>query len=93
MVGDLRARAAAAGDQEGVEREDRKREGWMWENALRRHNFLGFTDVLLKAVVGEKVKTGVYDVWIEDGLKEETRRREEERGRKGGVGGVEEEED
>lgn len=84
MVGDLRARAQAAGDHEAVERQDRKREAWMWENALRRHNFMGFTDVLLKAVVAEKVKTaGMYDVWIEDALGEETRKREEGRVRKG----------
>lgn len=53
MVRDLRIRAREFGDQEGLEREERKRNEWQFENALRRHNFVGFAGEVLdrKSVV------------------------------------------
>ncbi|MCJ1308477.1 hypothetical protein MMC25_002130 [Agyrium rufum] len=89
MVRDLRIRARDVGDREGEEREERKRTEWLWENALRRHNFVGFVGEALKGVVAGKVREGggAYDKWIEE-AKGKTRARIEER-RKKGVGGEE----
>ena len=42
VVRDLRLRAREIGDQDWLYREEQKRTGWQWENALRRHNFIGF---------------------------------------------------
>ena len=86
MVKDLRARAAEIGDQDWVAREDRKRVDWQWENALRRHNFLGFVGEVMKGVVGKKLEEGEgeegYAKWVE-GAKEEFRKDMEKKGRKG----------
>ena len=86
MVKDLRARAAEIGDQDWVAREDRKRVDWQWENALRRHNFLGFVGEVMKGVVGKKLEEGEgeegYVKWVE-GAKEEFRKDMEKKGRKG----------
>ena len=84
MVRDLRLRAKDFGDQEGLEREEKKREAWMWENALRRHNFVGFVGEVLKGVVKGKVQAGEYDKWIEEGS-QRTKKRAEDRRRKGGA--------
>ena len=81
MVRDLRISAREMGDAEGVEREEEKREAWVWENALRRHNFLGFTGEVLKGVVWEKLKKGTYDQWVEDSVQKTKKRIEE--GRRG----------
>ena len=83
MVRDLRLRAREFGDEEGLDREEKKREAWMWENALRRHNFVGFVGELLKGVVSSKVKDGEYNKWISEGV-ERTKKRIEE-GRKRGI--------
>ena len=88
MCGDLRARAREAGDQEGLEREERKRRDWRWENALRRHNFVGFVGEVLKGVVKAKVQAGEYDAWVED-AKKATKTRMEEAKKKGHAGGEE----
>jgi len=85
MTRDLRIRAREVGDWEGVEREEGKRREWVWENALRRHNFLGFAGEVLKEVTRMKVRDGSYDKWIED-AKEETRRKIEEKRKKGAAG-------
>ncbi|EXJ92047.1 ubiquitin carboxyl-terminal hydrolase L5 [Capronia epimyces CBS 606.96] len=79
---DLRIKAQEFQDYEGLARERRKRAQWDWENALRRHNFVGFTGEVLKGVVGLKLKDGSYDAWVED-AKKETKKRLRERAAKG----------
>jgi ubiquitin carboxyl-terminal hydrolase L5 len=87
-IKDPRIRAREFGDQEALEAEERKRTEWMWENALRRHNFVGFVGELLKGVVKEKLAQGddAYDKWVEES-KERTQKRLESQGRRGGGGG------
>ncbi|KAF2735702.1 ubiquitinyl hydrolase, partial [Polyplosphaeria fusca] len=84
---DLRIRAREMGDEESLEMEEQKRNEWLWENALRRHNFVGFVGELLKGVVGSKLAQSpdAYDKWIED-AKAKTRKRVEDR-KKQGMGG------
>ena len=86
MVRDLRVRAREIGDQEMLLRERGKRNEWMFENALRRHNFVGFAGEVLKGVIREKLKEGpeAYEKWIED-AKEKTKRRAQEQKKKGGA--------
>lgn len=88
LCGDLREKAKGMGDQEAVEREEAKRRGWMWENSLRRCNFLGFAGEVLKGVVAGKVKDGGYDKWVE-GAKERSKTRYEARKAGKVVGGEE----
>ena len=90
MIRDPRVQASEIGDQETLLREKRKRAEWMWENALRRHNFVGFTGELLKAVVSQKVKEGRYGEWVDD-AKKKTKKRVEDRRQKQVVGGDEDE--
>jgi ubiquitin carboxyl-terminal hydrolase L5 len=74
---DLRINAQEVQDYETMARERRKRAQWDWENALRRHNFVGFTGEVLKGVVGMKAKDGSYDAWVKDAMKTtETRLKE-----------------
>ena len=82
MCEDLRLQAKRIGDQEMLMREEEKRRSWRWENALRRHNFVGFIGEVMKGVVGQKVKEGSYEKWVED-AKQATRKRVEERKKKG----------
>jgi ubiquitin carboxyl-terminal hydrolase L5 len=79
-VRDLRIRARELGDEEALEDQEQKRNEWLWENALRRHNFVGFVGELLKGVVKDKLAQGggAYDKWVED-AKTKTRKRGEER--------------
>ena len=79
-VRDLRIRARELGDEEALEDQEQKRNEWLWENALRRHNFVGFVGELLKGVVKDKLAQGggAYDKWVED-AKAKTRKRGEER--------------
>ncbi|KAK4955489.1 hypothetical protein LTR10_006428 [Elasticomyces elasticus] len=86
MCQDLRVRAREAGDMEGLRREEEKRREWRWENALRRHNFVGFVGEVMKGVTGMKLKEGGHGKWIEDATAS-TKARMEERKRKGEVGG------
>ena len=76
MVRDLRVRAREIGDLEWLKREEQKRNGWQLENALRRHNFVGFTNEILKSVVRSKLQDNgkVYDEWVEE-AKAKTRAR------------------
>lgn len=76
MVRDLRLRAREIGDQEWLKREEQKRNGWQWENALRRHNFVGFTNEVLKSVVRSKLQDNAkaYNEWV-DKAKAKTRAR------------------
>ncbi|RYP25783.1 hypothetical protein DL767_008289 [Monosporascus sp. MG133] len=68
MVRDLRIRAREIGDAEMLAREERKRRDWQFENALRRHNFVGFAGAVLKAVTESKLREGdgAYAKWIEE---------------------------
>lgn len=68
MVRDLRLRAREIGDQDWLYREEQKRNAWQWENALRRHNFIGFTGEVLKGVVASKLNEGegTYGKWVEE---------------------------
>lgn len=74
---DLRIRALETDDGFALEREERKRKGWRWENALRRWNFVGFVGEVGRGVVGQKVKDGKYDEWVDEATKESVRRRME----------------
>ena len=74
---DLRVNAQEFQDYEMLAREKRKRAQWDWDNALRRHNFVGFTGEVLKGVVEMKVRAGSYDGWVSEAEKTtETRLRE-----------------
>ena len=84
---DLRIRAAEIGDQEALARERRKRAGWEWENALRRHNFVGFTGEVVKGVVGLKLKEGGeegFEGWVGEAKKATAKRMAERRERSRG---------
>lgn len=74
MIRDPRLRAMEIGDLETVRREEEKREAWQWENALRKHNFVGFAHEILKGVVKTKMKEGKYDEWLDDARKEMARK-------------------
>jgi ubiquitin carboxyl-terminal hydrolase L5 len=82
MCEDLRTQARAIGDQEMLEREERKRREWKWENALRRHNFVGFIGETMKGVTAAKLKEGTYEKWVED-AKATTLKRSDDRKNKG----------
>ncbi|KAF2194479.1 ubiquitinyl hydrolase [Zopfia rhizophila CBS 207.26] len=86
-VQDLRIRAREMGDMETLEAEEHKRTEWQWENALRRHNFVGFVGELLKGVVKDKLAQGgdAYENWVEE-AKGKTKKRIEERQKKGFAG-------
>jgi ubiquitin carboxyl-terminal hydrolase L5 len=86
MCRDLRQRARDFGDQELLEREERKRRDWQFENALRRHNFVGFAGEIIKDVVGRRLKDGGeagVDKWVEES---QQRRIAEEKARRRGDG-------
>ena len=85
----MRIRAREVGDAEGLEREESKRRGWVWENALRRHNFVGLVGEMLKGVVRTKVREGdgAYEKWIEEGIGRTKARME--KGKRGGGEGEE----
>ena len=71
-----------------MENETRKRRDWMYENALRQHNFLGFTGEVLKGVIGMKVGQGGeegYRKWVDE-AKEGTRKRMEQKKARGQAG-------
>jgi ubiquitin carboxyl-terminal hydrolase L5 len=84
MIKDPRIQAKEIGDYEKLEIEKQRRTEWMWENALRRHNFVGFIGELTKGVVRCKLKEGdaAYDAWVE-AAKAKTKSRIEERRSKG----------
>lgn len=82
MVRDLRVKAREIGDSEMLFREREKRKMWQWENALRRHNFVGFVGELAKGVARSKLESGEYERWVEES-KKKTKDRVEERRKKG----------
>lgn len=67
MIQDPRIKAREIGDTELLKAEEEKRRAWVWENSLRKHNFVGFVGELMKGVVSEKQKEGdeKYKQWIE----------------------------
>ena len=68
---DLRARAREFGDDDLLNREEAKRQDWAFENALRRHNFVGFIGELTKCVVQKRLDGGgeaSYERWIQEGF-------------------------
>jgi ubiquitin carboxyl-terminal hydrolase L5 len=85
MVRDLRIKAREVGDGEVLWQEEQKRRGWRWENALRRHNFVGFIGEVVKGVAASKLGEGdgAYERWIEE-AKGKTRTRYEEKKKKAG---------
>ena len=85
MVQDRRIRAQEFGDQNMLYQEEQKRKAWQWENALRRHNFIGFIGEILKGVTASKLLqgSGAYDQWVED-AKSKTIARIKEKRRVGG---------
>jgi len=91
MVRDLRIRAREIGDFELLEREEQKRSDWQFENALRRHNFIGFSGEVLKGVVAAKLKEGgdeAYSKWVGDATERFKKRIEDRQERKKGGGDV-----
>ena len=84
MVRDLRLRAREIGDPQWLYREQQKRNAWQWENALRRHNFVGFVSEMLKGVARSKLKAGdgAYEKWIDE-AKAKTEKRKAEKSAKG----------
>lgn len=80
-VRDLRIRAREIGDEEELEQQEDRRAQWLWENSLRRHNFVGFISELLKGVVRQKISDGdgAYDKWVEEAKGRSRKRREEAR--------------
>ncbi|KAH7309465.1 ubiquitin carboxyl-terminal hydrolase 2 [Stachybotrys elegans] len=88
MCGDLRVRAREFGDEELLAREERKRRDWHFENALRKHNFVGFAGEVLKGVVGARLVEGgdaAVDRWVAEGLE---RRKTAEKALRRGDGDV-----
>ncbi|CEF74064.1 hypothetical protein FGSG_01863 [Fusarium graminearum PH-1] len=91
MCRDLRQRARDFGDEELLAREERKRRDWMFENALRRHNFVGFAGEVMKGVVRSKIAEGgdaACEKWVKEGLERRKNAEQAYRGRAGaGAGG------
>ncbi|KAF7538890.1 hypothetical protein G7Z17_g12545 [Cylindrodendrum hubeiense] len=88
MCRDLRQRAREFGDPELLAREERKRRDWQFENALRKHNFVGFAGEVLKGVVKEQLAKGgdaAVDTWVKESL--ERRKVAEQALRRGGGDG------
>ncbi|KAF1922712.1 ubiquitin carboxyl-terminal hydrolase 2 [Didymella exigua CBS 183.55] len=78
-VRDLRLRAREFGDEDGLEEQEDVRAKWLWENSLRRHNFVGFVGELLKGVVKAKLEKGEYDAWVQESQERMVERREKAR--------------
>ena len=93
MVRDLRVRAREFGDAELLAREERKRSEWRFENALRKHNFVGFASEVLKGVVDVRLKEGegAYDKWIDEAKTKLKKRIEDRKKGAGAAGDVDEE--
>lgn len=60
-----------------LENEEKKRERWAKENALRRHNFVNMVYLIARAAVEQAVREkGSIDALIEEGKKEARRKKE-----------------
>ncbi|TQV99177.1 hypothetical protein V2A60_004668 [Cordyceps javanica] len=91
MCRDLRVRAREFGDAELLEREERKRREWRFENALRRHNFVGFAGEVLKGVAADRLRAGgdkAVEAWVDESLERRKVAEKALRGRGGGDGDV-----
>jgi len=77
MVRDRRIQAREFGDRDALLAEERKRSAWIWENSLRKHNFVGFIGEILKGVVKQKTADGSYDKWIQDAVGQTGKRLED----------------
>jgi ubiquitin carboxyl-terminal hydrolase L5 len=89
MTRDLRITAKERGDKWSLENEERKRREWLQENALRQHNFLGFTAEILKGVIAMKMKEGGeegYKKWVEEAKETTKKRIEQKKSAKGQLG-------
>lgn len=95
MVRDLRIRAREVGDQDWLYQEEQKRNAWQWENALRRHNFVGFIGELGKGVVRAKLAGGetAYAEWVNEAKRATSTSLTERRKAKGGLMSEEEAKD
>ncbi|CAK7269517.1 hypothetical protein SEPCBS119000_003611 [Sporothrix epigloea] len=96
-VRDRRLTARELGDTELLDRETRKRREWQFENALRRHNFVGFAYEVLEGVVEAKLQEGggagavndeAYQKWVADATSRFQRRMEDRQKRHQGGGDV-----
>jgi ubiquitin carboxyl-terminal hydrolase L5 len=80
MVQDPRVNAAEIGDVETLAREEQKREAWLWENELRRHNFVGFVHEVAKEVVRSKgQEEGGFDKWFAEAREKSKQRLEKKK--------------
>lgn len=71
MCRDLRIRARDFGDEQLLAREEAKRRDWKFENALRRHNFVGFAGEVLRQTVQSRLKAGGQEAvhqWVGESL-------------------------
>lgn len=84
MIKDPRPRAREIGDELRLEREEQKRSLWLWENSLRRHNFIGFIAEMLKGVTLSKIQQGedVYNEWLGEAKAKADARLQERTGKK-----------
>ena len=74
---DPRIALRASGNSQELDIEERKRNRWAKENALRRHNFVNMVYLVTKAAVEQAVgEKGNIDELIEEGKKNAQRRRE-----------------
>lgn len=85
VVRDRRAVARELGDDDMLDREQRKRLRWMWDNELRAHNHLAFSAEVLKAVASAKLdpaRGGGEDAWkqfVDEGMAAAKKRAREQR--------------
>lgn len=94
-VRDRRLQARELGDTELLAREARKRRDWQFENALRRHNFVGFAHEVLEGVVEGKLKEGeakgegdaAYEKWVGDATSRFEKRMQDKQRRRHPQGG------
>ncbi|KAB8527786.1 hypothetical protein FH972_025438 [Carpinus fangiana] len=90
MVQDQRLVCKERGDWEGVEREEARRKEWAWENALRKHNFVGFAGEVLKGVIRTKTQEGdeQYGEWVKEAKGAMKKRAQAGRPRRAGAGAM-----
>jgi ubiquitin carboxyl-terminal hydrolase L5 len=83
MIKDPRINAREIGDTLTLQVEEEKRQEWIMENSLRRHNFVAFVSELMKGVIKAKNAEGEesYRNWIEE-AKSRTQERVSKRKRK-----------
>ncbi len=85
VVRDPRGRAREVGDSAALARETQRRTTWRRENALRRHNFVGFIGELLKTVVRAQLDgpdgERAYDAWLAEAQAKTKARIDEQRAR------------